>query len=84
MILPLLNLVANASACGMGAVTSQQYSDSCEHPTGYASRLLMPMDQNYAQVGKEALNWHNFQKSKFKLCHTQHLSQVLVQDTTLI
>ena len=50
-----LSLVADASAYGVQAATSQQYADSGEHPIAYASQTLTPTEQKYAQVEKEVL-----------------------------
>ena len=51
-----LQLVADASAYGVGAVISHVYPHGEEHPIAYVSRTLTPSEKNYSQVKKEALS----------------------------
>ena len=46
---------ADASSFGLGAVLMQQHSDKQWRPVAYASRVMTPTEQRYAQVEKEAL-----------------------------
>ena len=50
-----LNLAADASAYGVGAMISEKYQDNSERPIAFVSRTLTPTEQKYAQVEKEAL-----------------------------
>ena len=48
-----LNLAADASTYGVGAVISQKYQDNSEHAIAFASSIHTPTEQKYAQVEKE-------------------------------
>ena len=51
-----IRLAGDASSYGIGAVLSHVFADGTERPVAYASRTLLPNQQNYAQVEKEALS----------------------------
>ncbi|XP_064475624.1 uncharacterized protein LOC135389515 [Ornithodoros turicata] len=48
-------LSVDAWSNGLGTVLLQEETDGRRHPVAYASRLLTPTEQRYAQVEKEAL-----------------------------
>ena len=51
-----IRLAGDASSYDIGAVLSHVFADGTERPVAYASRTLLPNEQNYAQVEKEALS----------------------------
>ena len=52
---PNNTLQTDASGRGLGAVLSQIGADGEEHPIAYASRKLLPREENYAVIEKECL-----------------------------
>ena len=45
-----IRLAGDASLYGIGTVLSHVFADGTEQPVAYASRTLLPNEQNYAQV----------------------------------
>ncbi len=48
-------LQTDASATGLGYVLSQRNQDGEEHPVAYGSRKLLPREQKYSAIEREAL-----------------------------
>ena len=71
-------LQTDAACSGLGAIVLQE-SDGVKHPVAFASRKLLPREQNYSTIEREALaivwgimKFQNFLYGQHFLLETDH------------